>query len=235
MSVSRVDTPACENIMPKALVIHYSFSGQTRGLSQRLAAGMADAGVTVHRDRIQPCIRHRFPIGSIPATIHKMLVTLVRQRIAIEPPPPAWRDEWDCVVLGGPTWSYNPSGPVLSLIDQYGEQLFARRMVVPLISCRGYWRVHWHGLRRLLVAVGAEVPTCIVFSHPVAEPWRTLGVFLKLAGRVPERSFGGRYPHYGHSRRQLEEAYRFGVLLGRALVDGAPLADLDFRTPIALP
>jgi len=189
----------------------------------------------VVREPIRPLAPHRFPLGSVPATVRKMLVTCFRQRIPIEPPPPAWRDDWDCIVLGGPTWSYNPSGPVLTLIDRYGRELFAGRTVVPLISCRGYWRLHWLGLRRLLAAVGAVVPNCIVFSHPVAEPWRTIGVFLKLAGRLPERSLGGRYPRYGHSRQQLEEARRFGVLLGQALQDGVPLTGLDFHTPIALP
>ncbi len=220
--------------MTKVLVIYYSFSGQTRGLAQRLAVGLADSGVSVTRAAIRPRVAHRFPIGSVSATVRKMLVTCFRQRVAIEPPPAAWQDDWSCIVLGGPTWSYNPSGPVLSLIDQYGEELFAGRTVVPLISCRGYWRAHWFGLRRLLQGVGAEVPACIVFSHPVAEPWRTLGVFLKLAGRFPERSLGGRYPRYGHSRRQLEEARRFGLLLGETLAAGGRIADLDFRSPVAL-
>ncbi len=221
--------------MIKVLVIYYSFSGQTRGLAQRLAVGLAESGASVVRAPIRPQVSHRFPIGSIPATVRKMLVTCFRQRVAIEPPPPDWRDDWDCIVLGGPTWSYNPSGPVLSLIDQYGEELFAGHTVLPLISCRGYWRAHWFGLRRLLRKVGAQVPTCIVFSHPVAEPWRTLGVFLKLAGRFPERSLRGRYPRYGHSRSQLAEAHRFGVMLGETLAAGGRIADLDFRTPIALP
>ncbi len=219
----------------RVLVIFYSFSGQTRGVVQRLMTGLEETGMEVVLDRIVPRQPLRFPIGSIPATIRMMLVTFFRQRVEIEPPPAIWYDEWDCIILGGPTWSYNPSGPVLSLLDTCGERLFAGRTVVPLISCRGYWRMHWWGLRRLLERRGASVPNCMVFSHPAREPWRTIGVFLKLAGKVPERLLGNRYPRYGHSRQQMEEAYRFGTMIGTALQKGASLADLDFRSSLALP
>ena len=97
--------------------------------------------------------------------------------------------------------------------------------------------MHWYGLRRLLKKYGATVPNVIAFSHPVKEPWRTMGVFLKIAGKNPEqwKMFGRRYPRYGHSKKQCDEAWRFGMQIGEALRRGRPLAALNFRTPIALP
>ena len=86
-----------------------------------------------------------------------------------------------------PAW-HSPHGPVLDLIDRFGPRLFRDRQVIPLISCRGYWRMHWWGLRQLLRNCGALVPNLIVFSHPAPEPWRTVGVFLKIVGKAPERS-----------------------------------------------
>ncbi|MEW6427863.1 MAG: hypothetical protein AB1568_07495 [Thermodesulfobacteriota bacterium] len=220
---------------PRVLVIYYSLSGQTRGVLQRFIAGLQQGGALVTEARLTPLEPLRFPLGSIPATLRMMVVTLFRRRFPIEPAEEAWFEPHDLIVLGGPTWSYHPSGPVLDLLDRYGNRLFRGRTVLPLISCRGYWRMHWFGLRRLLLACGAEVPNRMIFTHPVGEPWRTLGVFLKLAGRVPERTLGGHYPRYGHSRQQQDEAYAYGVKVAEALAAAVPLEHLDLSSPVAMP
>ena len=213
---------------PKVLVLFYSFSGQTRGLIHRLVDSLEEQGVMVFAERLIPREQLRFPIGSVFATLRMMLVTLFRRNMEIEPLEARCYENYDLVILAGPTWSYNPSGPVLGLLRQSGKKIFAGKVVLPLISCRGYWRVHWHGLRHLLRKCGAAVPNVIVFSHPVKEPWRTVGVFLKLAGRVPERLLGDHYPRYGHSREQLEQAFLFGRQIAEALRQEQSLKTLAF-------
>ncbi|MFZ5774180.1 MAG: hypothetical protein ACOY3Z_01655 [Thermodesulfobacteriota bacterium] len=207
---------------PRVLIIYYSFSAQTAGLVHRLAAGLAEEGCEVVCERLQPVRQLKFPIGTIPATVWMMLTTFLRFRVPIQPLSPACAGECDLVVLAGPTWSYNPSGPVLSLLDRDGERLFAGRRTLALISCRGYWRMHWLTLRWQLRRLGAVLAGRAIFPHTTREPWRTIGVFLKLAGRVPERGrfLGSRYPRYGHTREQQEEACRLGRALGRRLRQG---------------
>ncbi|MBA3004680.1 MAG: hypothetical protein FP813_12675 [Desulfurivibrio sp.] len=212
----------------KVLILYYSFSAQTSGLVHRFGAGLEAQGVHLVCERIQPLAPRHFPIGTVPATLLMMFTTFLRRRIAIQPLPPSCWERYDLIVLAGPTWSYNPSGPVLSLLDRDGARLFAGQQVLPLISCRGYWRMHWLSLRWQLEHLGATVVNKMVFAHPCTEPWRTIGVFLKLAGRVPERSkwLGRYYPRYGHSREQQEEAFAFGTAIGRSLQRGNSLADL---------
>ena len=165
-----------------------------------------------------------------------MVCTLFRQRTPIKELPEYCFDRYDLIILAGPTWSYNPSGPILALFDRDGKRLFHDQVVIPLISCRGYWRMHWWGLKSLLSRCGATVPNLIVFSHPSKEPWRTVGVFLKLAGRVPERMswLKKHYHKYGHTRAQIAEARNFGDLIAHALVTGVDLSTLDFKTVPAL-
>lgn len=222
---------------PRVLVIYYSFSGQTVSLMNKLVSGLNEQGVNVITEKLRPVTRLRFPIGTVPSTIKMMLTTFFRQRVEIQPLPEDCRGDFDLIILGGPTWSYNPSGPILSLFDRDGAELFKGRTVMPLISCRGYWRQHWFGLRRLLLKCGATVPNLIVFSHPNKEPWRTIGVFLKLAGKNPERSsmFGRLYKKFGHSREQTNEAWRFGLQIGEALQRRTSLADLEFKNRLSLP
>jgi hypothetical protein len=222
---------------PRVLLLHYSFSGQTTGLLNNLGNGLRQEGIKVNFVKIRPVTPLRFPIGSIYATFRMMLVTFLRSRITITKPEALAWEAYDLIILAGPTWSYNPSGPVLDLIDRFGQRLFKGQAVLPIISCRGYWRLHWYGLKRLLIKCGADVPNRIVFSHPTPEPWRTLGVFLKIAGKAPERSklLGRHYKRYGHSKEQLLEAERLGTIIGNCLNSNSALADLDLGSAIALP
>ncbi|MBU1406381.1 MAG: hypothetical protein KKE83_03870 [Proteobacteria bacterium] len=213
----------------KVLILYYSLSAQTSGLVHRFGAGLEGQGVHLVCERLQPLVPGKFPIGTVPATLVMMLLTFLRVRMPIQPLSPLCWEHYDLIVLAGPTWSYNPSGPVLSLLDRDGARLFAGRQVLPLISCRGYWRMHWLSLRFQLARCGAKVVGRMIFAHPSKEPWRTIGVFLKLAGRVPERSpwLGRYYPRYGHSREQQEEAFALGAAIGQALQGGDSLANLS--------
>ena len=222
----------------KVLITFFSFSSQTNNLILALSRGMEKYNVEVIRERLIPVNQLRFPIGTIQGTLRMMLVTFFRKRIPIEPIANHCFDDYDLIILAGPTWSYNPSGPILTLFDRDGERLFRNKFVLPLISCRGYWRLHWWGLKRLLCKKGAKVVNLIVFSHPNPEPWRTIGVFLKLAGRIPEKKswFAGKYRKYGHTKKQLQEAKRFGKMMGKELVQGGKnLHHLNFDTGISRP
>ncbi len=223
----------------KILLIYFSFSSQTNNLVQAIVNGLEELDIDIVLERLVPLKPLHFPIGTISGTLWLMMLTSLRYRLPIKPLSRRCFDDYDLIVLAGPTWSYNPSGPVLSLFDRDGERLFRGESVLPLISCRGYWRMHWWGLRLLLKKCGAVVVNLIVFSHPNPEPWRTIGVFLKLAGKNPERRpwIAKMYHKYGHTREQLDEARRFGQMIGRELAQhgGRNIKSLDFHTKLARP
>ncbi len=219
------------------LLIFYSFSGQTSNLTRNLISALEAEGHSIYKERLIPEKTLRFPTSSYLACIQMMITTFFRKRVAIEPISQACREQYDLIILAGPTWSYNPSGPILSLLDRDGRDLFKSKTILPLISCRGYWLMHFIGLRNLLENCGGRVPNCLIFSHPNKEPWRTIGVFLKIAGKNPERSpfWSKYYTRFGHSRKQQLEATKFGTLIGKALTNDSSLENIDFRTPTALP
>ena len=220
---------------PKILILYFSFSSQTKNLLQALAAGVEQEIVSVEWERITPVQHLRFPIGSVVKTIWMMILTFFRKRFPVEALSDKCFSDYDLIILAGPTWSYNPSGPVLAVFDRDGKRLFSGRKVLALISCRGYWRMHWWGLCQLLHKYKATIANVIVFSHPNPEPFNTVGVFLKLAGRIPERMwFAKYYTKYGHTNSQILEAERFGTMIGNALTTGRDLAQLDFRSKKAV-
>jgi len=228
------DSPKKNN---NVLLIYYSFSGQTGVLINRLATGLKEQGIDVYFEKLKPVRHLRFPVGSIFRTYLMMLTTFFRRRVPILELSDKCSQEYDLIILAGPTWSYNPSGPVLSFLDRDGKEVLGGREVLPLISCRGYWKAHWWGLQRKLAQCGAHYANMIAFSHPSPEPWRTIGVFLKIAGKNPERSgfISKHYSRFGHSNEQMEEAYRFGMQIGEAMKGNIALSEINFQTELALP
>jgi hypothetical protein len=204
------------------LIIYFSYSGQTRKLIQSFIKGFEERSVEVHLTQIKPQVKIQFPLSSVSAALKMMVETFFRKRIAIEPFVCDDINKYDLIVVAGPTWSYNASGPVLSFFDRYST-LLAGSNVLPVISCRGYWRAHYWQLRQLLKRCGAKPLQPLIFLHPGAEPWRTIGVFLKLAGKMPEseKSWLSRYYRkYGHPRNQIDYAAKLGVRTADALKEG---------------
>ncbi|MEE4313179.1 MAG: hypothetical protein V2J11_01710 [Desulfofustis sp.] len=204
---------------PRVLIVYFSLSGQSRGLINLFAAGLRSQGVVVVIEQLQPQNRIGWPFGTILRTLWMMLVTFLRRRTPIHPVSKACFRSFDLVVLAGPTWSYNPSGPILSLLDRYGQRIFSGQRVLPLISCRGYYRYHQWILKRMLNRFTDRVENALVFTHPVREPWSTLGVFLKSAGFRPEKIalLASRYHRFGHTRQQLLSAKAQGKTIGESL------------------
>lgn len=221
----------------QVLLIYFSFSGQTGVLINRFATGLKEQGVEVFFEKLKPVKHLRFPVGGIFRTFAMMLTTFFRIRVPIQELSSKCDQEYDLIILAGPTWSYNPSGPVLSFLDKSGSEVLGGREVLPLISCRGYWKMHWRGLRKRLQKCEAHFSNVIAFSHPNPEPWCTIGVFLKIAGKKPERSgfIGKYYNRFGHSNDQMEEARRFGAQIGESLKGNTQLAEINFQTDLALP
>lgn len=207
------------HLAPRVCIIYFSLSGQSRGLINLLAAGLRSEGVEVVIEQIALRQRIGFPFFSVLKTIQMMVLTFFRKRMEILPLSEICYQSYDLIILAGPTWSYNPSGPILDLLDRFGQKLLDDKQVTPLISCRGYYRLHDWGLRRILQRCGARLTKSIIVHHPVREPWSTIGVFLKSAGYQPdEMSFlAERYPHFGHSVDQLIDIKAEGSRIGADL------------------
>ncbi|OCC15850.1 hypothetical protein DBT_0775 [Dissulfuribacter thermophilus] len=79
--------------------------------------------------------------------------------------------------------------------------------MLPLISCRSYWKSHYRYLKRRLEDLGGHILSPLILKHPSKEPWKTMGGFLTIAGKNPKRIplLKTKFTQYGHSREQLIE------------------------------
>jgi len=208
----------------KVLIVYYSFTQQTRLLVRNFAEGLEQQGFECVLERLIPLQGYDLPFVNTFSLMMAMTETFFRKRMPIRELSSSCFEHYDCVVLAGPTWSYYPSGPVLQFLDSHGEEVCAQRPVVPLISCRSYWRIHFRYLKKKLTRFRAQVEPPVVFIHPVKEPWRVLGLLMQLRGKMMRKKdswFRKRYPGYGHTKEQGEQARVAGENLGRNLIERA--------------
>lgn len=204
----------------RVLIIYYSFTQQTRLLLKNFGAGLEQEGFEVVFERLEPQNPYEFPFRTDIGLARAMVETFFRKRSPLYELNEKCYQAWDHVVVGGPTWSYYPSGPVLSFLDRYGNKVCGGGGVTVFISCRSYWRLHYWSVRRALIKSGARVTNRVVYEHPIKEPFRFIGLVLQLRGKMirKEKSwFRKHYPGYGHSKEQLQDALKRGRELGRTL------------------
>lgn len=207
----------------QVLIVYYSFSSQTQLLVQRLVSGLKEYDIEVTVKLLQPVDQIPFPFSSFFQMVKVMVFSFFRHRVAVNPVSTELQKDWDLIILGGPTWSYNPSGPVLSFLDGPGAAICRNQTVLPLISCRSYWRTHFWGLRHILKRLGARVKSPLVYEHSAGEPWRTVGLFVQLLGRLPRRNrtwFRRVYKRYGHDKDQYLHIQQRGREIARELLAG---------------
>jgi hypothetical protein len=207
----------------RVLVVYYSFTQQTRTLLRKFTQGLESSGVAVTLERLEPLRPYAMPFQSNLRLLRAMIATFFQRRMSIKPVSDACRGEFDRVVLAGPTWSYNPSGPVLDFLDRFGLAVCGGKTVIPFISCRAYWGFHHWVLKRKLRACGAALAEPVVFTHPAGEPWRSIGLLFKLRGRQWRKKHSWlrrRYPEYGHDAAQARRALEEGRSLAERIKAG---------------
>lgn len=207
----------------QVLIVFYSFTRQTKLMLNKFVEGLESEGVEVTMQRLVPITPYEFPFKSYWGLLKTTVEMFFLVRSAVEPIEEKCYGNWDRVIIAGPTWSYQPSGPVLDFLDRFGKDICEGQHVIPFISCRAYWRIHNQGLRRRLKRCGAAVVADpIVFNHLAREPWRTIGLVMQMRGKMVRKDnswFRKRYPEFGHNKEQGMIALGKGRQLGRELLN----------------
>ena len=113
----------------RVLIVFYSFTQQTRILLKKFVEGLEGEGIEVVLERLEPIDPFSFPFKTNLRLAVAMVMTFFRYRMKIHPVKPVCFEDWDCIVLAGPTWSYHPSGPMLIfLIDTVGRYVREKRL-----------------------------------------------------------------------------------------------------------
>lgn len=97
--------------MSKTLVVYYSWSGQTKKLAQRIHQFLPNSDLLELKVAPDTFSSDMYETAAIA---EQQLKNNSLPRIVTELPN---FSEYDSILVGGPVWSYSPSTPVLSFLD----------------------------------------------------------------------------------------------------------------------
>jgi hypothetical protein len=174
----------------KALLLYYSLSGNARGASERVRAGLLAKGYQCDTVSVQPVERELFqlPFRSLWSFGRILVRAVLRRRAAIEPIDISPDHDYDLIVVAAQTWMVGCAAPVEELfLDARTRRIFQDRDVAIVNVCRGLWRRAQAMLASHVQDAGGHLIAASPHTNPGAEPFRTLSlfVFLLFGGKVP--------------------------------------------------
>jgi len=174
----------------KALLLHYSLSGNARGAIARVQAGLVAKGYQCDAVRVQPVERElfSFPFRSLWSFGRILVRAVLRRRAAIEPIDVSSDHDYDLIVVASQTWMVGTAAPVEELfLDARTRRIFLDRDVAIVNVSRGLWRRAQAMVASHVQAAGGHLIAASAHGNPGPEPFRTLSlfVFLLFGGKVP--------------------------------------------------
>lgn len=201
----------------RALIVHYSLTGNGAQAVARLRAGLEHEGYQVDETSPVPAPGpYRFPMG-FRDFLGNIVRAFFRRPCAVSALRVPDDQDYDLVVVESPTWLLGAAAPVeAALRDPRNAHLFSGRDAAVLVVCRGAHRRTEAMLVRGLEDGGANVLASRGFAHKGREPRRLMSLWAHLLARG-EDSWLRRWaaPAYGLSEADLERIERYGQDLGR--------------------
>lgn len=101
--------------MTKILIAYYSWSGTTKRLAEKIHQFLPNSNL----------LEIKVPSGTFSDDMYQTDAIAKKQKGNHDLPQitnslPSFSD-YDCILVGGPVWSYSPSTPVLSFLDKLGN------------------------------------------------------------------------------------------------------------------
>lgn len=212
--------------MKSVLVVHYSQSGQLSGIVAAMTRPLAEAGIRLHVETLQP--QPAFPF---PWPFFRFL-DVFPESVRLDPRPNrpltlAPDADFDLVILAWQVWYLSPSQPITAFLQGAdGRCLLAGKPVVSVVVCRNMWMTAYDKLIDLVRDAGGRLTDHVAFTdnaHPLA-------TFIT----TPRWMFTGRrnrflgLPAAGVTADETAASARFGHALAAALArdeerSGAPM------------
>ncbi|MFC7752686.1 flavodoxin family protein [Tsukamurella soli] len=141
----------------RALLLYYSYTGQSRTVLQAAGEVLRDNGFEVQEAAVELTDPRyakpfaRFPMRRVWPDMLSVLPAQVRRADARVAVPDVVREGgFDLVCIGSPTWWSTASLPIRSFLRSTdARKLLARRQFAVFVVCRDSWRGNLAAVRRL--------------------------------------------------------------------------------------
>lgn len=203
--------------MKHILVILYSQTGQLEDIVNSITLPIKeDSRVKVTYKYIKPIKPYPYPwdvitfMDTFPESVH-----LVPCQIE----PMDDENEYDLVILGYQVWFLSPSIPITSFLkSDYAKRKLKNKPVITIVGCRNMWIKAYEKVNSLLYDLDAKLIDNIVLTDqgPSYATFITTPRWL-LTGEKDK--FLGIFPPSGVSKKDIQEAKRFGFAILEALLN----------------
>ncbi len=202
----------------KIVVFYYTQSGQILDIVKSVCGPLAIGNTIVYKE-IVPEKPFMFPWN-----YNDFFDIFPETRLGIPPfgiKPIDLSDvqDADLVIIGGQSWFLSPSLPLQSFLASDSIRAYLKgRNVVFVNGCRNMWVNTLFGVRKALADMGARFVGHIVLQDRAHNLVGIVTIARWLLYGRKEAS--GIWPHAGVSDADIQDASRFGLVIGNALQTG---------------
>ena len=206
--------------MKEVLVIHYSQTGQLTTILENITSTLKGEKINLSYYEIVPDPNFDFPwkpekfYDSFPESFLQIPSKFQG------PNQEVLNKNYDLVILGYQVWYLTPSIPISSFLkSDSAKKLLKNTPVVTVVACRNMWIQAQEKMKRLLLAVDANLVghIALVDRHINHISVITIQHWM-MSGRKDK--FLGIFPKPGISDKDIDEAKKFGTPIKEALLSG---------------
>jgi hypothetical protein len=225
--------PRMDGASGRVLLVHYTYTQQSRAMSDTMADGFREQGCGVTQSAIELVDKRyapgfsRFPMNNAFWGVLRLLpAQLLRKTGEIRIAPEARAGSYDLVCVFSPTWWLTTSLPIRSFLKSPTTRaVLEGARFTDVVVCRRYWRGNHRTLKKLGVKGGGEYVDGIHFAYAGGQIRSLMSLISYLgSGTYRARYFGVPIPRTNLTDAQLDEGRAFAGTLAHRLAQPAPSA-----------
>jgi hypothetical protein len=202
----------------KVLVLYFTQSGQQEKIVRTLTKPFADAGDSVHFERIKPVETFPFPWSAF-TFFNAFPETFTQQPLALQPLSAKAFEDYDLVVLGYQPWFLTPSRPISSFLQSTdAAKILKGKPVVTILGSRNMWLGAQEKVKKRLIDAGAKLVGHIALVDNSGN-LTSLVTILRwmLYGKKEPFWF---FPAAGVAEKDIQHTQRFGSMIRSSATKG---------------
>jgi hypothetical protein len=203
----------------RALVIHYSQSGETSRVAAIFADEFAAAGVEVTSRRIQSRTQYPYPWKSIVRFFDAMPDAVLGPLTEVVPLGLDSPGRFDLVVLAYPVWFLSPATPVQAFFRSADAGVLRGSDVLTISVSRAMWQRASVAMKRMLAAVGARHCDNVAVTHQGSPLTTLISTPRTLLFGKRDRLLGV-FPNAGISGKDMSRIQALASVAARRLMAG---------------
>jgi hypothetical protein len=217
--------PRMDGASARVLLVHYTYTQQSRAMSDAMVDGFREQGCEVTQSAIELVDKRyaprfsRFPMDNAFWGVLRMPpAQLLRKTGQIRIAPEARAGGYDLVCVVSPTWWLTTSLPVRSFLkSRTTRAVLEGARFTDVVVCRRYWGGNHRTVKKLGITAGGEYVHGIHFAYAGDQIWSLMSLISYLgSGTYRARYFGVPIPRTNLTDAQLDEGRAFaGTLVNR--------------------